>query len=58
MKIRTLRRILGLIILLISLAVLAWGLLPSIRAIQSIPVLPQDMQLPAPTGWLAVWVLL
>lgn len=58
MKIRHLRRLLGLIILLISLAVLIWGLLPSIHVVQSIPVLPQDMQLPSPTGWLLFEVLL
>lgn len=50
MTLKTIRRILGLIILLISLAVLIWGLLPAAAGVQTVPILPADMQLPA--GWL------
>jgi hypothetical protein len=47
---------LGLIILLISLAVLIWGLWPYAYQTRIEPIRPGDMQLPTPESflWLAV----
>ncbi len=42
------RRILGLLLLLVSLALLCWGLWPLGRLTQTIPLQPTDMQLPPP----------
>jgi hypothetical protein len=51
------RRILGLILLLISLAVLLWGLWPMVETTRVLPVNPADMQLPTPEGYLwGLWV--
>lgn len=47
------RRVVGIIILLISLALLLWGFWPLGDAARSVPVLPTHMQLPEPAGW---WV--
>jgi len=52
MSITRLRRLLGLLILLISLALLIWGMWPFGKAVQTLPVLPSDMQLPTPGGFL------
>jgi hypothetical protein len=49
-----LRRILGLLILLVSLALLCWGLWPLARLTQTVPLLPGDMQLPPPGSLLPV----
>jgi hypothetical protein len=55
---RTARRILGLVILLISLALLVWGLWPMDRISRILPVSPMDMQLPTPESFLPLiwWV--
>jgi hypothetical protein len=51
------RRILGILILLISLIILIWGLWPFAVQVRSLPVSPTEMQLPAPgslipnVGW-------
>jgi hypothetical protein len=42
------RRILGVLLLLISLALLCWGLWPLARLSQSVPLRPTEMQLPPP----------
>jgi hypothetical protein len=47
---RTLRRWLTLLILLISLSILLWGLLPLARETQSLLIAPADVQLPTPIG--------
>ncbi len=53
------RRILGLILLLISLALLLWGLWPMTETTRVLPVNPGDMQLPTPEGYLwGLWMLL
>jgi len=51
------RRILGILILLISLIVLIWGLWPFATHVRSLPVSPTEMQLPAPGSLLpgAAW---
>ncbi len=42
------RRLIAILILLISLALLCWGFWPFGRLTQSVPLLPTDMQLPPP----------
>jgi hypothetical protein len=42
------RRIIGILILLISLALLCWGIWPFGKLTQSIQLSPSDMQLPLP----------
>jgi hypothetical protein len=46
------RRLIGLLILLISLALLCWGLWPFGKLNQTIPLSPSDMQLPPPGSFL------
>lgn len=46
------RIILGLIILIISCALLIWGLLPARREIRSQPISPTELQLPTPSSLL------
>jgi len=48
------RRILGIMILLISLLILIWGLWPFAAQIRSLPVSPTEMQLPTPGSLLPV----
>ena len=51
-----LRQLLGLLILLISLALLLWGLWPMGTEVRTLPVQPVDLSLPTPVGWLlAAW---
>lgn len=47
---RRIRIVLGIGILILSLALLLWGLLPARREIRTQPVLPTDLQLPVPTS--------
>jgi hypothetical protein len=49
------RRLIGLLILLLSLAILCWGLWPSGKLTQTVPLAPSDMQLPAPDSFLPEW---
>ena len=49
------RRILGIIILLVSLVILLWGLWPLANEVRTVPVAPGDMQLPE--SWLPVWLV-
>ena len=44
------RRIIGLIILVLSLAMLAWGVLPIADSVRTVPITPEDMQLPNVEG--------
>ncbi len=52
MNARTARRLIGLLILLISLALLIWGLWPLGDATRSLLIAPTQMQLPTPEGWI------
>ena len=47
---RPVRVVLGLLILIISIALLIWGLLPARREIRSQPISPTDLQLPTPAS--------
>ena len=47
------RRVLGVIILVLSLAILLWGLWPIANQVRSVPVAPGDIQIPG--SWLLVW---
>lgn len=47
---RRIRIVLGIGILILSLALLLWGLLPARREIRTQPVSPTDLQLPVPTS--------
>lgn len=54
---RRLRIIAGIAILLTSLALLAWGLLPARREIRTQPISPTEMQLPTPISFYTPYVL-
>jgi hypothetical protein len=43
---------LGIIILLLSIALLIWGLLPPRRETRTQPISPTDLQLPTPVSFL------
>jgi hypothetical protein len=47
---RSLRIVLGVIILLVSIALLLWGLLPARREIRTQPISPTELQLPTPSA--------
>ncbi len=49
---RTARIVLGVIILVLSCALLIWGLLPARREIRTQPISPTEMQLPTPASLL------
>jgi high-affinity Fe2+/Pb2+ permease len=55
MAMRRTRRIVGIVILFISLALLIWGFWPLARASRIIPLPPSEMQLPTPQSLL--WAL-
>lgn len=40
------RRIIGIVILLISLTILLWGIMPAAVEVRTLPISPTDMQLP------------
>lgn len=48
---RRLRIILGLLILLVSLSLLIWGLLPARRETRIQPIPPAELQLPTPESF-------
>jgi hypothetical protein len=50
------RRIIGILLVLISLAILIWGVWPFADLTRSTPVQPADMQLPTPESFL--WMLI
>jgi hypothetical protein len=54
---RRLRVLLGIGILILSLALLIWGILPARREIRTQPISPADLQLPVPTSLSAPWIL-
>jgi hypothetical protein len=47
---RGVRVILGMIILVLSCALLIWGLLPARREVRTQPISPTDLQLPTPSS--------
>ena len=49
---RNARIILGLIVLILSCALLIWGLLPARRETRTQPISPSELQLPTPTSFL------
>lgn len=55
---RRLRIVLGIIILILSLSLLIWGLLPMRREVRTQPISPTDLQLPTPTSSLVNPVLI
>lgn len=57
MNARRYRRLLGLLILLLSVAMLLWGLWPVGYESLSIPVPPESLQLPTPTSLLTRWLV-
>ncbi|MBN2550590.1 MAG: hypothetical protein JXB15_15605 [Anaerolineales bacterium] len=52
MKIHRVRRIVALMILLISLALLIWGIWPYAPEFRNVPISPADMQLSTPGSFL------
>ncbi|HSL30786.1 MAG TPA: hypothetical protein VK900_16410 [Anaerolineales bacterium] len=49
---RHFRIALGVIILVLSLSLLIWGLVPLRREVRTQPISPTDLQLPTPTSYL------
>lgn len=49
---RRLRIVLGIVVLILSLSLLIWGLLPLRREVRTQPISPTDLQLPTPTSFL------
>jgi hypothetical protein len=49
---RRIRIMLGITILLLSIALLIWGLLPPRRETRTQPISPTDLQLPTPVSFL------
>jgi hypothetical protein len=47
---RQIRVVLGMIILILSLALLIWGFLPSRREARTQPISPTELQLPTPSS--------
>jgi hypothetical protein len=48
---RRIRIIIGLILLILSLALLLWGFLPSRRETRIQPISPTELQLPTPASF-------
>lgn len=51
LRTRGVRIILGMLILIISCALLVWGLLPVRREIRTQPISPTEFQLPTPSSF-------
>ena len=45
------RRLIGIMILLVSLVLLIWGMWPFGDGVRVVPIFPEDMQLPTPGGY-------
>lgn len=54
---RQIRVVLGMIILILSLALLIWGFLPSRRETRTQPISPTELQLPTPASFQAQPIL-
>jgi len=48
---RQIRIVLGILIVIISIGLLAWGFLPSRREIRTQPIPPAELQLPTPVSF-------
>lgn len=48
---KSVRIILGMIILILSCALLIWGFLPARREVQTHPISPGELQLPTPSSF-------
>jgi hypothetical protein len=48
---RQIRIVLGVILVILSLALLAWGFLPARREIRTQPIPPAELQLPTPVSF-------
>jgi hypothetical protein len=46
------RIILGMLILILSCALLIWGFLPTRREVQTRPISPTELQLPTPSSFI------
>ena len=51
---RRIRMIIGVILLILSLALLSWGFLPARRETRTQPISPTELQLPTPASF---WIL-
>ena len=49
---RRIRILVGIAILILSLGLLVWGLLPARREIRTQPISPTELQLPTPVSFL------
>ena len=47
---RRMRILLGVIIVIVSVALLVWGLLPARREVRTQPISPAELQLPTPAS--------
>lgn len=48
---RRIRVIIGIAILIVSIGLLAWGLLPPRREVRTQPISPTELQLPTPISF-------
>ena len=59
MDVKKARRILGILILVIALAILLWGIWPFEEATRTVPIPPHNLGLPTPEGFLpGLWARL
>jgi hypothetical protein len=54
---RALRIMLGVIIFILSCALLIWGILPARREVRTQPISPTELQLPTPSSFLISSIL-
>lgn len=52
LRTRRIRIMLGIAILILSLALLIWGLLPPRREMRTQPISPAELQLPTPSSFM------
>jgi hypothetical protein len=55
MKLITIRRLVGILVLLISLCILLWGIWPFGHLTQTLPIPPAELRLPTPQGFVPGW---
>ena len=48
---RRIRIVVGIAILIVSIALLVWGLLPARREVRTQPIPPAELQLPTPVSF-------
>jgi hypothetical protein len=54
---RRIRLALAVILLVVSLALLAWGFWPSVRERHVLPIAPSEMTLPTPSSFVPSYLL-